>query len=280
MSKKIMTADQAFNVSMNLYPLLYSAPTIEEAKMKYYDQTFNVIGNGYKDMADFIRKITINKKNDMYIDGFPEKYTSAQTLYFAYTELVNSRRSSMPKFESVLQGLYTKEELENMPEVKYSMQTNDEDCLDEKDEFCPYPGFSKEYTLVWEDMSKLDQSWIHAAILFYSKCKEYFNSDSSFGYHGAHPKDDNDKSWDSLIEDFQTSFERYKTEGMTDEEYHNKITEAYESEFNGDVKQFIKDRWTKDLKEIKIFIDETLERLTSFLKVEDTPIKKPSKIKK
>lgn len=81
-----MTAEQAFNVSMNEYPSLYTSYSLERAKMKFYDHIFNIIGNGFGDMEEFKEEHTINKFNKHLIDSFPDKYISNTPLYMAYKE--------------------------------------------------------------------------------------------------------------------------------------------------------------------------------------------------
>lgn len=72
--RKIMTAKESFNLAMNEYPTLYVSPTLELAKLKHYNQLFNVIGNGYRDLDEFLYGMTINDKNKNKIYTFPEKY--------------------------------------------------------------------------------------------------------------------------------------------------------------------------------------------------------------
>ena len=270
MNKTIMTVDQAYNVSMNKYPSLYTSSTIEQSQMKYYDHIFNVIGNGFRDMNEFLREHTINSKNQMYIDNFPDKYITNEPLYYVYKKVNKIGSLIVGDQNSVIKGIFTVEEIANMPEAKHYVQCNDGINKKEKSEFIPYPNFSKEYSLVWDNISKLDPSWLKAAIVFYTKCQDYFNSDQVFTYHHAHPKNNNDKKWDYLISQFQNSFDKYKTEGITDKQYHAIISKEYECPFDGDIKKFIKIRWENELKNINKFIEETLERLNIELKVDKT----------
>lgn len=264
MTRKIMTADEAFNVSMNKHASLYSANSLEEAKLKYYDQIFNTIGNGYRDMKEFKDGHTVTAKNIQLTQSFAEKYITGEPLFYAYTEVEEKYGYKSGKESSSLPGLYTKEELKLMPEVVHTMQAN-ANYFKEDYNFNPYPNFQKEYSLVWDDISKLDKSWPESALVFYKKCQNYFSSDAVSNYYYACPKDNETEKWERSIESFEKNFTRYKTEGMTQDEYHQKVSKEYEVEYSGDTKDFIKRRWEKEHARINEFLDETIERLESIL---------------
>lgn len=266
----IMTAQQAFNVSLNEHPSLYASRTLEEAQMKYYDYIFNVIGNGYRDMKDFRSGHKITPQNAQLIESFPAKYITDQPLFWAYTEIDYSYSFIRGKEGSIISGLYTKEELKNMPEVVHILQANRE-YKNKTNDFIPYPNFKKEYSLVWHNVSKLDKSWHEAALIFYKKCQEYFNSDKVSSYYYVCPKDNETAKWQESIEGFEKNFARYKTEGMTEDEHFKKISKEYEIEYTGDTKDFIKRKWEKEHNRINEFLSETIDRLGKILSPEVTP---------
>lgn len=272
---KIMTAHQAFNVSMNEYPSLYTDPVLEQAKLKYYDHIFNVIGNGYRDINEFIEGHTINKHNKGFIDSFPDKYISVQPLYQAYTETYENSPFPRGKSESCLMGLYTEEELKSMPQVKHTLQVNK--SYRRRETFVPYPNFQKNYSIIWDNVSVLDKSWFEEAHFFYSKCKEFFASKHVHLYHSAIPSEENTEAWDKLIATYETNFARLKTENMNEQQYHQAISTAYEFEYTGNTKEFIKDRWKIEHTRINEFFDETLERLQVLMN-QSTPKLKNNKM--
>lgn len=272
-----MTAEQAFNVAMNMYPSLYGGDSLLSAKFKYYDHIFNTIGNGYRDMKEFKDSHTITSKNIHLTQSFPEKYITGEPLFYAYTEVKERHGYNIGKQSSSLPGLYTKEELNSMSQVKHAMQTN-ANYFDEIIIFNPYPNFDKDYSFVWEDISKLDKSWPESALVFYQKCQEYFASDKVSNYHYACPKDIEIEKWKESIEIFEENFAKYKTEGITQSEYNQKISKAYEIEYNGDTKDFIKRRWEKEHARINEFLNETVERLEAMLTPEITPKTKKKSI--
>jgi len=261
MTSKIMTAEQAFNVSMNTYPSLYSAPTLEMAKDKFYDHIFNTIGNGYRDTEEFLHGHTINKSVIELMESFPEKYIGNTPLYTAYTAVDNSRGLEMPVHDSILEGLYTKEELETMPHVATSIQSNSREFDDDRegidDKFSPYPNFKKTYSMVWNmDMNAIGKSWIEAGIVYYEHMRNFFNSEKYHWYSGAIPKDEVDL--EIMVSDYEKMFKHYTKEDMTEAEYFKAISDAYEIEYTGDTEQFIRNRWDKELARIHAFIDETI----------------------
>lgn len=260
----VMTAEQAFNVSMNEYPSLYTANSVKQAKMKYFDHIFNVIGNGYRDLEEFIEGHTINSENEKFIDGFPQKYIGKTPLFYAYTEVEERGGFKMGLSHSSLPGIYTKEELENMPNVIHTVRANGRRMLDDSKGFVPYPNFNKQYSMVWKmDMEQLDASWKEAAVFYYKEVKKFFESDNVQFYSSAIPKNEVDK--EIMIEDYENAFKRYRVEGMSDKDFHSKISKEYEMEYTGDTLDFINRRWEKELNRINQFIDETLEKLEQSL---------------
>jgi hypothetical protein len=270
--KKVMTAEQSFNYSMNTYPSLYAADNIEQSQYKVYDHIFNVIGNGYRDLEEFIDAHKITKETKPFIDNFPQKYVEPGALYYAYTKMskIGEGKDSfdMPDYDSILKEVFTKEEQKDHPEVVQF--TN----ISKHTKKTPYPNFQKQYSMVWKmDMNQLDSSWTKAAIWYYEKTKEFFNSDETHLYHYAWPKDENKQK--RLIGDFEKNFERYKKEGQTQEEFNAEITKAYGFEYKGDTAEFIQGKWNKELNRIHSFIDETLEKLHNDLSLRN--VQEPKK---
>lgn len=268
-NEQIMTAEQAFNYAMNKYPSLYATSNIQDSKYIYYDHIFNTIGNGYRNTKEFLIEHTINKENEHLLNSFPEKYISDQPLYYAYTKTKKFADFEMGDSDSVLPGIYTEKEINEMEGVvKCFVQANapiieDEDYqYDER--LIPYPNFSKEYSMVWKmDLSLLDDSWKFAALEFYTRAKDFFNSEFSHLYHNAAPK--TDWKMEEVMELYDKNFARYKKEGMSESDWHQVISKEYEQNYNGNTKDFIVKRWEVEELRIKGFIDETIEKLQNEL---------------
>lgn len=254
----IMTAEQAFNLSMNVYPSLYHANTIQQAQFKFFDHMFNVIGNGYRNHQEFIDAHTINNKNKKFLASFPEKYIGEIPLHHCYTKMQNIGNLKLPDLHSALKELLTIEEIKERTDIVYFNQ-----CANQKnkqDKEAPYPNFKKEYSLLWNvHLKDLDQSWIEAGINYYTQMKTFFDSEQIDLYSSAIPKDPN--KLQNLINQYETHFKHRKTENMTNQEHFDKISNDYECKYEGNTEQFIHQRWNKELLRIKDFINETLHYL-------------------
>lgn len=261
---EIMTAEQGFNHSMNTYPSLYSAPTLEDAKLKYFDHIFNVLGNGYRDIEEFLDAHTIRADNKHLINSFPKKYIGDTPLFYAYTEVSERGGFKRGIDESLLPGLYTEEELKDLPQVVYEVQANGRLFFEDEYVFSPYPNFKKRYSMVWEDdIAVLDISWLLAAQDYYQKMQKFFNSENVHHYSSACPPEG--QKLNQMIQDMDKAFTRYKTEGMSEEDYRAAVSKAYECEYTGDTKLFIQTRWSKELGRIHTFLDDTLKRLDTLI---------------
>lgn len=264
-----MTAEQSFNLSMNTYPTLYASKSLEEAKFKYFDHAFNVIGSGVNDEEGFIEHNTINKKNKAFLDSFPVKYIGPDELFECFTKMKQFKNYTMFDENSALPELLTKEEMAQRTDIVEFLPANNINIskyLRTEEEYyrAPYPNFKKQYSLVWNcDLNILDKSWIEEAINFYTITKDFFSSNNVHHYHNAVPKNENKLKF--LIEQYEQSFAREKKEGISEIEYFDKISKAYEVPFNGNTLQLIENRWNKELIRINGFIDETLESLNLHL---------------
>ncbi len=265
LENKIMTAEQAFNHAMNSYPALYATSSIEDSKYIYYDHIFNTIGNGYRSTKEFIKEHTITEENKHLLDSFPQKYIADEPLYYAYTKTKKFADFEMGDASSILPGIYTEKEIEEMVGVvKVFVQANASIIEDEDYQYderlIPYPNFSKTYSMVWKmDLSQLDDSWKYAAIEFYERAKGFFLGEFSHLYHDAAPK--SEWKMEEVVDSYESNFKRYKKDEMTNEDWYKIITKEYGQEYSGDTRDFINKRWEKEEARIKSFIDETLEKL-------------------
>lgn len=240
----IMTADQAFNVAMDEFPSLHTANTLELAKLKFYDQVFNVIGNGLNTANEFEREFTITDENKHLLNTFPEKYITHDSLYADNNQLQGN----------YLRSLYTREEAEELQRMGYNIRQ----CNSNYDVFVPYPNFRAEYSLVYTiDLKEYDSSWTIAAIYYYSAMQQWFKSDSVREYPNAsHLRD-----MQSSIRSYKQAFKRYEGDTTTADERNANITRAYGIHYTGDIEQFIHARWDEELNRINTFITETLSKL-------------------
>lgn len=257
---RLMTADEAFNVAINTYPSLYTAATLELAQLKFFDQVFNVIGNGTSTIEEFAEHYALPPENAGLTQGFPEKYIGTNPLYYAYTEVVEEDGWCSPKYGMDLPGLYTEDEIKAMPHVLHSVLSN-RDEVKGQSSFVPYPNFKKRYSLVWNiDMGSIDPSWSEAALSFYRFAKTFFESDKAHAYSDAAPKDPSRR-----VADYEEAFARCRKPGMSEEDYRAAISEAYELEYTGDTEDFIRRRWAIEKARILDFLEETTGMLENVL---------------
>lgn len=251
----LMTIDQAYTLAMNQHPSLYIASTPELSKIKFYDHVFNCIGNSISTLEDFEEHYTIAPHNENLIHTIPEKYTSGEQLYYAYTD------TNFPNFNNGINGLFTLAEIEQMPECKRYTPVSKLNIRHHV-EFVPHPNFSEEYSFVYRfDLTKIGRSWTTAALEYYRYCKKFFTTPDAQYYSGAVPSDLTARQ--RSIDSYEKCFARYKQAGMTEAEYHKAISEAYELEYTGDILDFMARRWNIELDRINKFIDATITKLES-----------------
>lgn len=280
MSNKIMTAEQAFNLYMNKYPTLGISNSLEESKIKFFDHLFNCIGNGYNDDYSFIAGHTINPSNISMLDSFPEKYISSEPLFIAYTKLDKRYSCEFGDESSKLKGYYTQEEIDNMPEVVIKDNFRDLDHLseDEKDEykFSPYPNFRKEYSFVYNiNIESLDISWTNAALWYYNEMKNFFEGPDNYLYSYAVPKAG--YKLKKEIESWEGVLDGHKENGIFTKESYDSIFEKFKVNFNGDIHDFINQKWENIRQEIINFIDETISYLEQIKYIKEPAISRKRK---
>lgn len=263
-----MTAEEAVNVSLNQYPSLYTSATLANARLKIFDQIFNVIGNGYRDHDEFVNAHQWTPKIAEMARGFPSKYIGVEPLYTGYMATTvrgeGAMTFEMADIHSSLQGLYTEAEKEFHPDVKKWSLSNGRRGQTQPEVHSPYPNFKTEYSLLYHvKIEELDDSWLKAGAEYYEYCREYFNSPESANYHGAWPADPQKQT--RLIADYEQSIARC-IKGIEDQaEQWAVITKAYETPYEGDTARFIQARWAKDKARIGIFIESTLSMLEEHL---------------
>lgn len=258
-----MTPEQYVNYNINTYPSLYVMPTRKLSELRILDQTFNTIGNGIDNIDGFLKDIDTKRAGTSDYTSVLEKYNGEHDLFYAYTELETHEYGGIevtfPKHDSSLDGVFTREEVANMPEAKH--MTPAYKTADKEDHaFNPYPNFEKKYSIVWDgDINELDDEWIDAAIGFYKDCKDFFLSEDSNRYHYAFPKAN--KRVEDHIRDQEKFFEKYKESSSSVEEFHAKVSENWETPYDGDTYKFLELRWANEKERILEFIDETIDML-------------------
>lgn len=230
-----LTPKKYVDAVVKRYPSLYASSSYEHSKFAVFDQLFNVIGNGIRDNEElkngfkcFIGVDTEDMSH--YYDGTP--------LWVGWIYYRNSASA-----------IYVWEhEKENHPEIK------DWFLPDPRQGFkTPYPNFEKRYSLIWKTdflkMAKHTPEWMDEALWFYETCRKFFEGDCS-SYHYAYPKETPEKTkYEEKC--FLDMMEKYDS--------NEAISKAYETEYTGDIVDFLKRRWTKEKARILEFINETIQ---------------------
>ncbi len=265
MTQELMTPKQLLAKSLIDHPPLYAFKNKRDAKFAIYDQIFNVIGSGYETKEDFFDNFMFKESEQEKLNYDIDKFFASEVpLYFAYSKLDPMFKSfgvEAGLSESFI-GLLSKEEVEKRDDVAatHTGVRRDEPKT-------PYPNFSKEYSILYkeDDLSFLSNDWLKEAKWFYKECQDFFKSDRVYDYHYYFPREEETRKWEKLINSYEKRFAQMKDPDDSLETYHKKISEAYELEYKGDTKAFIKERGYENVREALGFIDETLEKIDSEL---------------
>lgn len=258
-----MTAEEAFNYTMNRYALMYNSTTVQEARTKFFDHTFNTIGNGYRTFDDFAESFQWTPKMASMTQSFPAKYIGDHQLYMGYTAMRDGEDPAVSHRvdpDSDLHGLYTQEEQGLHPNVVRWIAVRSQ----KQEPFAPYPNFKKEYSPVYKlELSKLDDTWLHAGVEYYQQAQAFFKGPNAEYYSGAWPSDP--KKQAALIKDFESGFAR-TIQGIADpQEQWKAISKAYNQPYDGDTPAFIQAKWAKEQTRIQTFIASTIGMLENEL---------------
>lgn len=141
--------------------MLFSSPSYEDAKLKFYDHLFNTIGNGI-DQDTFFKKFS----TDSIIDGpIPTHLIDESTVYRSnnstklFPEQVVQNIINIERFGTV----FKKRPFENF-----------------------YPNFQKEYSLVYKiGIDHLRMDWLLEAKWFYDKALLMLSDDVEYYIDGV-----------------------------------------------------------------------------------------------
>lgn len=225
---------------LNQFPALYCSKSFDDAKMKVFNQLFNVIGNGVRDNEDLIEMLRVRRFNREKVIPL---YTGGKML-MGYKDTVNITMMSKPLVVGNGSPIY----------VNASEKDAYPDCVHWEEltfrEVSLYPNFKKKYSTVWYvDYKSLGKEWCDAIVWFYTKCKEWFVTNES-KYHYAFPC-----SYDQKTQKSINDMEEYRTTKYSSDEEFSK---AYGLEYLGDMNDFLIRKWEKEKARIMEFIDETI----------------------
>ena len=251
----LLTAQQYIAKSIDQYPSLFMLSTYDDSKFAVLSHLFEAVGNGVKDFKGF-RKLCAGKGDEP--DMPPAHYYDGTPLFTGFTEVTTFGSVTIPQYSAKTFYGVPESQKDQYPSVVL-WKTPRPSARP-----APYPNFKVEYALVYElknNLSKLDISWIEAAQWFYKECKNYFHGDCR-DYHFAHPKPTDHQNL-LAIQDFLKYVENQKKPGLSTQELHQNISEAYRHPYDGDPDHFLATKWLKERKRIMQYIDATLDLLAA-----------------
>lgn len=239
----MLTPKQYINRALKLHPTLYvgKGTSYEEARMKVLDQLLNTNGNGIRDNEELEYEL---KNHGDIVENFDPRWFEYDVVY-GYKNVKEFQQFVFPMFsdDDVTCFEYEKD---CHPDVKHWLEST-------VYPFNPYPNFDKEYSTIYQcpDFLNLGDEWIQEAIDFYEHCYMWLmENENKYSY--AFPKA-TEKETLRTIEDFKQCISRYDS--------YDAVTEAYGTEYNGNVYDFIERRWIKEKARIFEFIEETIALL-------------------
>lgn len=229
------------------YPTLYADSSYEKSAFRVFDQLFNVIGNGIRNHEELIQEFDVTPVDELNV----RKYFTGEPLYWGYEETRDIGDGLVipdtNKYENII-ALESEKHL--YPNVKLWVKSNGKD--EYPDFRVPYPNFEEQYSIVHRtQFFEFGEEWIGAAIWFYEQCNTFFDEKSEY-YHYAYPSH-NKKQDERLVRDLSERFRMYSS--------YEEISKAYGVEFYGDIDDFARRRWQEELKDIRLFINKTINML-------------------
>lgn len=237
MMKNRFTPDDYVLFRVGEYPTLYAAETFEQAKLRVYDQLFNVIGNGIRD-EDELRDDLKRRKFDR---DRAQKFCNGAKVFWGYTQVRDFGGDfKIGEGESITAGDF---EQVQYPDIIHWQESS----------YCrwnPYPNFRKQYSAIWFPNFRevAGDEWVAEAVWYYGKCREWFATNGN-NYHGAFPTGNPGKDV-QFVADMYKQRERYETDEA--------FSEAYGMEYTGDMQDFMARRSAKTIANAIAFIDETI----------------------
>lgn len=179
----MLSFDKAFNKALNLFPYIYSAPTLKRAKLAFLDQVLTgFFGSiNYKSLEKTVQAIAEANVSD----DFSPQFITDQPFYVCGTQVEMDDGEEFPDEDSRLPGYYSEEELEKLTNVRWSILSNQTGMA--SDYFIFRNGFYADEDLIWKD--KLPSDWIPEVIEYYTQAKAFFESEQCHSYFLACPPD-------------------------------------------------------------------------------------------
>lgn len=263
-----ITPDQYVIINTVKYSSLYGSMSFESAKLAIMDHLLSTIGNGIS-FEEFLHNTKLHKKNKEFLSREYKHLFDGTPMYYI-DKIPQDNKNSMHK--EYLINPKTGEEVYtlSMAEIKEFGWDNPQEYRwfknSHKDysKWSPYPYFSKQYNMLWEnqnDLQKVPVSFLQSFLDYYKVTLEFFTTDKQYFYHYACPHPQDDEGWETALKKWQEVYERNTKKVEGDEEKMKHFSKEYGVPYNGNMREFLENRHKKTIEECVEFIKETISML-------------------
>ncbi len=279
-----MKVKDCVNQRINEFPSLYMVDNYEKSTFEVLHHYFIVLGNGieWADTGDpktggYLIHPVNQESGDEWVrikdrpygekkcELDPRPFFKEDLFYFGEIDKETSMDDFMSRKPS--EKVVFRSELKELSK-KYKICESSADYIESVHTHCilktgrcsamdnPYPNFSKRYSCFWEISPELIQEdWRLAGIDHLKYWQVYFDDEERVKGYSYYK---NPKSLKKFVID------KYKNQPERYPDWIRAVRVAYEfREFDGeDFEEFASLRWEKNLKDVKEFISETIERIS------------------
>lgn len=280
------------NITINEYitlkaiehPSLYGARSFESAKLAVLDHLLTTIGNGVSFSQLLNESFNSNRIKELLLQDSSYLFDGSP-MYYVYRVFTPDSHYNR---EPILNPKTGKEVFTlTMAQIKEFGfdDTSKYELSESKNKttiWCPYPGFQKTYSILWGNQERLKElpiDFLEGFIDYYKTTLDFFTSDKQYYYHYACPAPQDEDKWKSTLIEWQKIFEK-NTEGVENlQDKYKKFSDDYGTSYDGDMRKFLENKHQESMKEIIIFINETISLIENSIE-EKNNLKQSSKPRK
>lgn len=264
-----MTTREYVTIKALKYPILWASDSYEFSKLIVLDHLLSVLGNGIT-FDTLLADSKKSKKNQEELKLNPDNLFNGSEFYYVH-------KKGTPSYETLKHPITGKDaDCLTLAEIQelgwdnddYSYYPNGKRSVDK---WRPYPNFTKQYSLLWEnqaDLHLLPQDFLKEFINYYEETYKFFSSDRKYLHFYACPRPNDEELWKTKLKEWEEIFER-ATHKIPEDEKNAHFSKAYGFPFTGDMKQFLIDRFNNEVENNISFIYETIVMLESVIKFQD-----------
>lgn len=263
-----ITPEQYVIINTVQHSSLYGGMSFDSAKLAIMDHLLSTIGNGIT-FEDFLHNIKLHKHNKELLSREYKHLFDGTPMYYI-DKLPQDNKNSM--YKERLTNPKTGEEVFtlSMDEIKEFGWDNPKEYRwfknshKEPGKWAPYPYFSKQYNMLWDNQKELQKvpvPFLRAFIDYYKVTLDFFTTDKQYLHHYACPRPDDDAAWETALKKWQEIYEKNTKSVEGDEEKMKHFSKDYATEYNGNMREFLELRHRNEVNKCIDFIKETIEML-------------------